>query len=163
MVGRERLIEGSKFKFTGYDEVTNPDTLDILVFYEQEHCCAEGKDCMSIPPETDQSKVWEFYAMEDDQKNALCDYQLTCEDTGFVEGVHLGNFNYDIARSVQTYTVPIYGLEKGQTAQFTLKDYYEADNNCMNALAHEGHGTAAGCSSNTTCSNVLEFSHNEGK
>ena len=101
--------------------------------------------------------------MEDEQLNDLCKYELVCVDSGFVPGVHLGNFNYDIARSVQTYTVPIYGLEKGQTAQFTLKDYYEADNNCMNALAHEGHGTAAGCSSNTTCSNVLEFSHNEGK
>merc|ERR1712113_885354 len=30
MVGRD----GGTFKFTGYDEVTNPEKMDILVFYE---------------------------------------------------------------------------------------------------------------------------------
>merc|ERR1712035_288485 len=81
--------------------------------------------------------------MDDAQKEALCDYEVKCEEDGFVPGVHLGNFNYDIARSVQTYTVPIYGLEKGESATFTLKDYYGDDNNCMNALAHSGPGTLA--------------------
>ena len=170
MVGRDRSDpNGSKFKFTGYDEVTNPNQLDILVFYEQAHCCAPGKDCVNTNfTAIDQSTIWEYFAMDDDQKAALCDYKVVCDDTGFVEGVHLGNFNYDIARSVQTYTVPIYGLEKDQTAQFTLKDYNNEDNNCMNALAHEGHGIAGGCSSNSTgtpsdCSNVITFSHELGK
>ena len=34
MVGRD----GGTFKFTGYDEVTNPEKMDILVFYEKEDC-----------------------------------------------------------------------------------------------------------------------------
>merc|ERR1712176_1533984 len=165
MVGRGSADDGSSlFQFTGYDEVTNPNQLDILVFYEQDHCFradraeeAKNTNFSAI----DQSTVWEYYAMDDEQKGDLCNYELVCDDTGFVPGVHLGNFNYDIARSVQTYTVPIYGLEKGQKATFTLKDYNGDDNNCMNALAHEGHGNAAGCSTNTTCSNVLEFSHDE--
>jgi len=170
MVGRERFADaGSKFKFTGYDEVTNPNQLDILVFYEQSHCCAPGKDCVNTNfTAIDQSTIWEYFAMDDDQKAALCDYQVVCppEDEGFVPGVHLGNFNYDIARSVQTYTVPIYGLEKDQKATFTLKDYDGDDNNCMNALAHSGHGTAGGCSTNSTgtaldCSNEIFFIHNE--
>jgi len=167
MVGRGSADDGSSlFQFTGYDEVTNPNQLDILVFYEQDHCFradraeeAKNTNFSAI----DQSTVWEYYAMDDEQKGDLCNYELVCDDTGFVPGVHLGNFNYDIARSVQTYTVPIYGLEKGQKATFTLKDYNGDDNNCMNALAHEGHGTADGCSSNTTCANTISFSHNEGK
>ena len=172
MVGRERdSSTGSQFIFTGYDEVTNPTTLDILVFYEKDHCfradrAVEAKNTNFTA--IDQSTIWEYYAMDDDQKEALCDYEINCVDSGFVPGVHLGNFNYDIARSVQTYTVPIYGLEKDQTAKFTLKDYDGDDNNCMNALAHSGHGTAGGCSTNSTgtaldCSNEIFFIHNEGK
>jgi len=162
MVGREAEADGSLFKFTGYDEVTNPNTLDILVFYEQDHCFSEGSNGHLVNITAyDQAEVYKLYTMSDEQKEALCDYELVCVDSGFVPGVHLGNFNYDIARSVQTYTVPIYGLEKDQTATFTLKDYNGDDNNCMNALAHEGHGTAGGCSSNTTCGNTISFSHNE--
>jgi len=164
MVGRGSADDGSSlFQFTGYDEVTNPNQLDILVFYEREHCCAPGKDCVNTNfTAIDQATHYEYFVMDDEQKEDLCKYELVCEDTGFVPGVHLGNFNYDIARSVQTYTVPIYGLEKGQKATFTLKDYNDQDNNCMNALAHEGHGNALGCSTNTTCGNTIEFSHNEG-
>jgi len=163
MVGRGSADDGSSlFQFTGYDEVTNPNQLDILVFYEREHCCAPGKDCVNTNfTAIDQATHYEYFVMDDEQKEDLCKYELVCEDTGFVPGVHLGNFNYDIARSVQTYTVPIYGLEKGQKATFTLKDYNDQDNNCMNALAHEGHGNAGGCSTNTTCGNTIEFFHDE--
>ena len=165
MVGREKTAsDGSKFQFTGYEQVSNPDLIDILVFYEQDQCCRDGWDCVNTNfSAIDQSTIWEYYNMTSQQQLDLCEFELKCEDTGYVEGVHLGNFNYDIARSVQTYTVPIYGLEKGESATFTLKDYYGADNNCMNALAHSGHGTASGCSTNTTCSNVLTFDHDLGK
>merc|ERR1712021_187745 len=49
-------------------------------------------------------------------------------------------------------------------ATFTIVDYYNEANNCMNAEAHHGHGTASGCSTNSTtgCSNVLTFKHDEG-
>merc|ERR1712048_1403447 len=114
----------------------------------------------------------EIYLLYNTDTDAMCEYVLECEPNGDAdypvarEGVHLGNFNYDIARSVQTYTVPIYGLPKGKKATFNLKDYYDQENNCMNALAHSGHGTAGGCSSNFTgtiddCSNVITFSHDE--
>merc|ERR1712003_427013 len=130
MVGREKdSIAGSQFIFTGYDEVTNPTTLDILVFYEKDHCCAPGKDCVNTNfTAIDQATHWEYFAMDDAQKEALCDYEINCVDSGFVPGVHLGNFNYDIARSV--------------------------------------HGTAGGCSTNTTgtiddCSNEITFKHDQ--
>jgi len=160
MVGRDRNEgNGSDFKFTGYDEVSNPDLLDILVFYEQDQCCAAGQNCVDIDPDHDQSTIWELFNLTN--LDALCDFDLVCEDSGALPGVHLGNFNYDIARSVQTYTVPIYGLEKGEEATVTLLDYKGDQNNCMNALAHHGHGTAGGCSTNSTdgCSNVLTFAH----
>ena len=165
MVGRQRdSSTGSQFIFTGYDEVTNPTTLDILVFYEKDHCYAAGSGGHNINITAyPQEEVYKLYAMPEEQKEALCDYEINCVDSGFVPGVHLGNFNYDIARSVQTYTVPIYGLEKGKSASFTLKDYYDNDSNCMNPLAHSGHGTAFGCSTNTTCSNRITFQNNLGK
>jgi len=167
MVGRDTdAVNGSKFKFTGYDQVSNPDLIDILVFYEQDQCCRDGMDCVNTNYSTiDQSTIWEYYNMTTQQTLDMCEFELTCEDTGYVGGVHLGNFNYDIARSVQTYTVPIYGLEKDEEATFELRDYYDEPNNCMNALAHSGHGTASGCSTNTTdgsgCNNVLTFKHDQ--
>jgi len=162
MVGRERdATTGSQFKFTGYEEVSNKDVLDILVFYEQGHCF--NSDLGAPTNETEQSEEWLHYNLTSAQMNMLCEIELSCVDTGFVGGVHLGNFNYDIARSVQTYTVPIYGLEKDQSATFDLKDYYNEDNDCMNALAHSGHGTVSGCSTNSTdgCSGTLTFNHDQ--
>ena len=161
MVGRNSDPGPDGFKFTGFDEVSNPDVLDILVFYEQEDCFNPNVDVDTIP-DIPQDEIYLIY---NNQTDAMCEYVMECEDNGAaLPGVHLGNFNYDIARSVQTYTVPIYGLAKGDSATFEITDYYNDANNCMNPLAHHGHGTASGCSTNTTgCSNMLTFNHNLGK
>jgi len=61
----------------------------------------------------------------------------------------IGNFNYDIARSVQTYNLPIYGLDQGQTVTVQINKMHN-DNPAMdggflelkNVTAHHGHGTA---------------------
>jgi len=152
MVGRNSDPGPDGFKFTGFDEVSNPDVLDILVFYEESDCYNKTSDSI--------------YNLDTD---SMCEYVLECAPNGDPaypvarEGVHLGNFNYDIARSVQTYTVPIYGLQKYETASFDILDYYNDPNDCMNPLAHHGHGTASGCSTNATgCSNTLTFSHDQG-
>merc|ERR1712176_600754 len=135
MVGRDRSGDSSKFIFTGYDEVSNAAQLDILVFYEQNDCYRAGVQVPESWDEVEQSTIWEYYNMTTQQSADLCNFELTCTDTGAVEGVHLGNFNYDIARSVQTYTVPIYGLQKGQSATFEIRDYNDEANNCMNDTA----------------------------
>jgi len=164
MVGRNRGDGPDGFKFTGFDEVSNPDVLDILVFYEAADCAAPGRSIDEIP-NLEQHEVWEVY---NTTTQPMCEFQLECEDNGAaLPGVFLGNFNYDIARSVQTYTVPIYGLGKGQSATFPITDYLNAPNNCMNAAAHVGHGTASGCSTNNAttnagCSNELTFNHDQG-
>jgi len=158
MVGRNSDPGPDGFKFTGFDEVSNPDVLDILVFYEKEDCYNTNVDVDTIP-DIPQDEIYLIY---NNQTDAMCEYVMECEDYGSaLPGVHLGNFNYDIARSVQTYTVPIYGLGKGESATFNILDYYGEENRCMNPLAHHGHGTASGCSTNTTCSNQLTFDHDQ--
>ena len=173
MFGREYMDdEPDGFKFTGFDEVSPPDVLDILVFYEEADCARPGRDISELPKhggDLPQDQWWEVFNMTSTQSEGLCEYVLECAPNGDAdypvahEGVHLGNFNYDIARSVQTYTVPIYGLQHGEAATFEIVDYYNDENKCVNPLAHHGHGTASGCSNNSTCSNVVTFTHDQGK
>ena len=173
MVGRNRVDGPDGFKFTGFDEVSNPDVLDILVFYEEWDCARFPERNVEelLPPDFPQDQIWEVYNMTESQSEGLCEFVLECKPNGdddypqALTGPYLGNFNYDIARSVQTYTVPIYGLEKGQSATFEITDYYNEPNNCMNPLAHNGHGTASGCSNVTSeeCSNYLTFAHDQGE
>jgi len=142
MLGRERQNGPDRFMFTGFDEVSNPDVLDILVFYEEIDC-----------------------PKDENETAKYCQYELECVDNGEPhKGVFLGNFNYDIARSVQTYTVPVYGLEQGEIATFNIKDYYGEPANCMNAKSHHGHGFVddkSSCSDNTTCGNTIIYEQNE--
>ena len=175
MVGRNRGVNPDGFKFTGFDEVSNPDVLDILVFYENKDCARWENDFdkrdVSEIPELPQDQQWEVYNVSVAQGQAMCYYELDCseedEQPSAPLNVHLGNFNYDIARSVQTYTVPIYGLPQAETVTFKIVDYYDKDLDCVNPLAHHGHGTASGCSQdyNQTglCSNNLIFTQNPGK
>ena len=169
MVGRNRGANPDGFKFTGFDEVSNPDVLDILVFYENPDCArweseTDKRDVSEIPS-LPQDQQWEVYNISQAQGQAMCEYRLECAEDQ-PTGIHLGNFNYDIARSVQTYTVPIYGLQQGETVQYGIVDYYNQKNDCINPLAHHGHGTASGCSqdyNNTgVCSNDLTFQQNPG-
>jgi len=155
MVGRD----GGTFKFTGYDEVTNPEKMDILVFYEDADC-QDGVDDDGNP-----FYQWNMTGTELQGLGDVCDYTLTCTPTAdgnALPGVRLGNFAYDIARSVQTYTVPVWGLAQGETVTFPITDYDGNPNNCMNPLAHHGHGDAIGCSTNSTtgCNNELVFTQN---
>merc|ERR1712156_370897 len=174
MVGRDKVMDNiDGFKFTGFDEVSNPDVLDILVFYDTPDCArrdASGdREIYEIPKwggDLPQDQWWEVFNVTHDQGDMMCEFELECVDNGAaLPGVYLGNFNYDIARSVQTYTVPIYGLQKGQQANFDIMDYDNDPADCMNPLAHSGHGTASGCSSNMNdtagCSNDLSFAHDQ--
>ena len=110
------------------------------------------------------------YAMSDEQGQAMCNFEIQCfQHDGPLEGTFLGNFNYDIARSVQTYTVPVYGMAQGEQMEINVMSYENEPNHCMNAAAHSGHGTAIGCSTNATatddavCSNQIIFTQDECK
>jgi len=171
MLGRNREDNSPDgFHFTGFDQVSPPDVLDILVFYENQDCAREGRDVSEIP-DLPQDQIWEVYNLTESQTEGLCEFVLECQPNGgdadypvAHSGVYLGNFNYDIARSVQTYTVPIYGLAQDQTVTFPITNYYNGEADCINPLAHHGHGTASGCSQdyNSTgeCSNEVTFHQN---
>ena len=177
MVGRNRddienrIFGPDAFRFTGFDEVSNPDALDILVFYEKNDCARLGRDISELD-ELPQDQWWEVFNLTTEadgktfegQWDSLCDFALDCVPNGSpLPGVFLGNFNYDIARSVQTYTVPIYGLNKNEEATFPITDYNYEANNCMLADVHNGHGTVEGCSNVTSgvCSNEVTFYHDQ--
>ena len=169
MVGRNRddienkIFGPDAFRFTGFDEVSNPDALDILVFYEAADCARPDRDIEEVP-DLPHSERWEVRNLSSTQLDAMCEFDLECVPNGSaLPGVFLGNFNYDIARSVQTYTVPIYGLEKDESATFLITDYDYEDNYCMLADVHQGHGTVSGCSNNVTgeCSNAITFKHDK--
>ena len=169
MVGRNRddienkIYGPDAFRFTGFDEVSNPDALDILVFYEAADCARPDRDIAEVP-DLPHSERWEVRNLSSTQLDAMCEFDLECVPNGSaLPGVYLGNFNYDIARSVQTYTVPIYGLEKDESATFLITDYDYEDNYCMLADVHQGHGTVSGCSNNVTgeCSNAITFKHDK--
>merc|ERR1711990_572193 len=87
-----------------------------------------------------QDRIWESYNLTKEadgitnvgQEDYLCEFHLECVPDTQPTGVHLGNFNYN------------------------------RENRCVNAAAHVGHGSATGCSTNTTCSNAITFSHDQG-
>ena len=170
VVGRERSPNDSDdFYFTGFDEVSNADVLDVLVFYDRDDCFAPGFSEADVA-EMEQHRVWEAYNISEAQGQAMCEFEIEChQHDGPLEGAFLGNFNYDIARSVQTYTVPVYGLHQGEEMEVNIMSYENEPNHCMNAAAHSGHGFAIGCSLNATatsdavCSNQIVFTQNPCK
>jgi len=163
MLGRNRTTGNDVFKFTGFDEVSNPDVLDILVFYEPEDCLKPGRTLQDIDDLKEQGRFSEIWEVWENNTAPMCNFDLKCEDIKPPAGVYLGNFNYDIARSVQTYTVPVYGLEQGETVSFEIVDYKNAVNYCHDAKSHVGHGfvAAGSCSpTNDTCGNIITYTQN---
>ena len=89
-----------------------------------------------------------------------------------MNGVRIGTFNYDVdsAENKQSYSVGLYGLEENESQELVLKDYQNEPFYCGQTRAHSGHGSAFGCSStytgdseSDTCSNVVSFTHDQGK
>lgn len=76
----------------------------------------------------------------------------------------LGNFNYDIARSHQSYNLPIYGMESGQTALVSIESHHadwdltENFVSVRNVTAHHGHGVD---SDDTECDAEFTFTLND--
>jgi hypothetical protein len=168
VLGRDRITPGNDvFKFTGFDQVSNPDVLDILVFYEPQDCLKPGRTLQDIDDLKEQGRDSEIWEVFQNDTSSMCEIDLKCFNEPGDQpppGVYLGNFNYDIARSVQTYTVPVYGLEQAETVTFEIVDYNNKDNWCHNATSHEGHGIVqpGSCSpSNETCGNKITYQQNE--
>ena len=66
---------------------------------------------------------------------------VECVDNGGpLDGLYLAAFSYDIARSVQRYSMGIYGLDEGETAAIAIMDYDSNPLELMNVTSNHGHG-----------------------
>jgi len=136
------------FVWTGYDGLSHENLHDIIYFFEKEACYDSSYD-----------PVWYNISMPD------ADYKPTISCVPYTDmsgdevawpGPRLGNFNYDIGRSVQQYNMPIYGLDQGQTVTVTVNQMAESTIQgleLMNVTAHHGHGTATAAD----CANAGTF------
>merc|ERR1711866_69 len=127
-----------KFVWTGYEGLSHSNLHDIIYFFENDACWELGPG----------GEYMYNISFADDEYKWKPD--VNCEPYGYAwPGPRLGNFNYDIARSVQTYNLPIYGLDQGQTVTVQINKMHN-DNPAMdggflelkNVTAHHGHGTA---------------------
>jgi len=121
------------YLWTGYDGMSHNKLLDIIYFFERENCIANG-----------------LYNLTMDQSTGFIP-EIECVDNGApVDGLRLQNFVYDLARSVQTYRVGIYGLEPDQVATVQISDYSGSALELRDITADNGHGVVTGenCTNN---------------
>merc|ERR1712046_9027 len=125
-------VSNFKYAWTSYDGNSHANLHDILVFFEPESCC-EG---------------WEFGKCPLPYNATVPDVEedsptITCTDNGSADpNVRLGNFNYDIARSVQRYNVSVKNLAQDNSATIMVNGQNEVPLLVKNVSAHHGHGVA---------------------
>jgi len=125
-------VNADKYAWTGFDGNSHENLHDILVFFEPESCCEGYLDGVcplpynaTIPDVADDSPA------------------IVCTDNGSADpNVRLGNFNYDIARSVQRYNVPVKNLGQGIVSTIQVNGQNEVPLKVQNVSAHHGHGDA---------------------
>jgi len=181
----------SEFMFTGYDAASNPNVIDIVVFYHESDCMRHDDDAAradgtaqfpylnddlipsapsggDIDPESYRN-LTSTQVYGDGDIGGLCSINLVCNEEQ-VGGVRLGTFNYDLdsAENRQSYSIGIHGLEAGEEQELVMKDYQNEPFYCGATRPHNGHGSAVGCSSaftgdaeSDTCSNIVTFTHDQ--
>jgi len=136
-------LNKNRYVWTGFKELSHENLHDIVWFFRADNCPNEGRNQTGMD-------IIDLKAFE-----AFEGFTFECEDID-QEWLNdslplLGNFNYDIARSHQSYNLPIYGLEAGQTAFISIESHNPADRrtedgsfdvNVRNVTAHHGHGIA---------------------
>jgi hypothetical protein len=105
-------VENNSYYWTGFPGLSH-DNLHDIVFFVREDYCIQGSD--EFP------NVNYFPPAEFPPTLTCTDFGVPTNETG--EFPLLGNFNYDIARSHQSYNLPIYGLQAGQTAQINIDSH----------------------------------------
>lgn len=181
----------SEFMFTGYEAASNPNVIDIVVFYHESDCMRHDDEAQradgtaqfpylnddlipsmplgdDIDPESYRNLTTaQVYGVGD--IGGLCSIQLSCNEEQ-VGGVRLGTFNYDLdsGDNRQSYSIGIHGLDDEEEQELTMKDYQNEPFYCGATRPHDGHGSAVGCSSAytgdaeiDTCSNVVTFTHDQ--
>jgi len=147
-------LNKNRYVWTGFETLSHENLHDIVWFFRPENCRNEGHNQTGMD-------IIDLEAFERYEG-----FTFECED---IDQQYLndslpllGNFNYDIARSHQSYNLPIYGLEADQTAYVEIESHhpidirlrgetnwpgqvpYSVDVNIRNVTAHHGHGIAGG-------------------
>jgi len=116
-----------KFAWTGYEGESHENLHDMLWFFEPEEC----EDPLT--------------GLKNITFDSTYHPTIKCEDYGGEwMAPLLGNFNYDIARSVQQYNLPIKNLGQGQVATIQINELSGSPVGLQlkNVTSHAGHGTA---------------------
>ncbi|CAG5109871.1 Oidioi.mRNA.OKI2018_I69.chr2.g4346.t1.cds [Oikopleura dioica] len=180
------------YTWTGYSGMSHEEKHDIVFFFREDACwipCkeqeydADGNLMNNTAPEyncpdgvtrlpIDMEAAMETWAEPEFNCNPTADGEP-------VPGPRLGNFNYDIARSHQSYNLPIYGLNRwddessrkrrgSDSAYVEINSHtYQADFDnfpvlIQNVTAHHGHGTVIheDCTTNAFQYDVMDANGN---
>jgi len=134
------------FSWTGFDGLSHENLHDLLWFFEPEECEDPVTGLRNL---TFDSSYWP-------------EFEECADYGGAYAGPLLGNFNYDIGRSVQQYNLPIYGLGQGQTVTINILEMEESAAGPIqlrNVSAHVGHGTATA----DDCNNAGTFVYTQNE
>jgi len=142
----ESDLMGNTYTWTGIQGLSHESLHDIVYFIKGDFCNEEVID-------TD----------NDANKPVLSCSTLTdsLEDQNLLP--LLGNFNYDVARSHQSYNLPIYGLKTERPAIVHVMshepDLGSGGNEVeiRNVTAHHGHGSIIDDVNNEFCDNFFQY------
>jgi len=142
----ETKLDSNQYFWTGFQGLSHENLHDIVWFFRPEICPYTKNETTGVWLDRNGDPA----RIDLDSFMAGENFDLYSEplDEGFLNDSLplLGNFNYDIARSHQSYNLPIYGLQADQTAVINI-DSHNIDMtgnpvSVRNVTAHHGHGDA---------------------
>jgi len=117
----------NRYVWTGFEGLSHENLHDIVWFFRAEIC----------PDREDMTREDGQTAVNLTRYEQFEGFTMECPDFPDAQDLNdslplLGNFNYDIARSHQSYNLPIYGLQADQTAVINIDSHwadFEAEEN----------------------------------
>jgi len=146
---RETDLDENQYFWTGFQGLSHENLHDIVWFFRPEICPYTKNETTGVWLDRNGDPA----RIDLDSFMAGENFDLYSEplDEGFLNDSLplLGNFNYDIARSHQSYNLPIYGLQADQTAVINIDSHnivqeFPNDVRVRNVTAHHGHGVTSG-------------------
>jgi len=145
----ETDLDENQYFWTGFQGLSHENLHDIVWFFRPEVCPYWRNDTSGEWEDKNGARA--IIQLDDfEAGNGVTLHECTPLDEGFLNSSLplLGNFNYDIARSHQSYNLPIYGMQADQTAVINIDSHtldQEIDDvRVRNVTAHHGHGVADG-------------------
>ena len=99
-------VDRNEYFWTGFPGLSHDNLHDIVYFIRDDLCNAT---------------IFDYHAEENKPILNCNEFDVSLNETG--ELPLLGNFNYDVARSHQSYNLPIYGMEADQTAVINIDSH----------------------------------------